>query len=109
MVNQAGKKIEDLLKSGIGILLIININIIFSDYTFRFDITEEKRYTISEATIDLLKSLNDIVYIDVYLEGEFPPGFQRLQKAIRRTLDDIDLSIRMIFKVLKGSRHSFKD
>ena len=91
MVNQAGKKIEDLLKVGIGILLIINVNIIFSDYTFRFDITEEKRYTISEATINLLKSLNDIVYIDVYLEGEFPPGFQRLQKAIRRTLDDFKI------------------
>ena len=36
----------------------------------------------------MLKSLNDIVYIDVYLEGKFPPGFQRLQKAIQQTLDD---------------------
>jgi len=88
MVNIEGKKLEDILKFGIGILLIININILFSNYTVRFDLTEEKRFTISEATIDLLKSLNDIVYIDVYLEGKFPPGFQRLQKAIQQTLDD---------------------
>ena len=73
MVNMGGKKLEDILKFGIGILLIININFIFSNYAIRFDLTEEKRFTISEATIDLLRSLNDIVYIDVYLEGKFPP------------------------------------
>ena len=88
MVTFGGKRFEDLLKFGIGILLIININIFFSTYTIRFDLTEEKRFTISDATIDLLKSLNDVVYVDVYLEGNFPPGFQRLQKAIQQTLDD---------------------
>jgi len=88
MVNLGSKRLEDLLKFGIGLLLIINLNIFFSDYTVRFDLTEEKRYTISEATIDLLQSLNDVVYVDVYLEGSFPPGFQRLRKAIQQTLED---------------------
>jgi gliding-associated putative ABC transporter substrate-binding component GldG len=88
MVNFGSKKLEDLLKFGIGILLIINFNIFFSKSTVRFDLTEEKRFTISDATIELLKSLNDVVYVDVYLEGDFPPGFQRLQKAVRQTLDD---------------------
>ncbi len=88
MVNFGSKKLEDILKFGIGILLIINFNIFFSKSTVRFDLTEEKRFTISDATIELLKSLNDVVYVDVYLEGDFPPGFQRLQKAVRQTLDD---------------------
>ena len=88
MVNFGSKKLEALLKFGIGILLIINFNIFFSKSTVRFDLTEEKRFTISDATIELLKSLNDVVYVDVYLEGDFPPGFQRLQKAVRQTLDD---------------------
>jgi gliding-associated putative ABC transporter substrate-binding component GldG len=88
MVNSGSKKVEDLLKFGIGILLIINVNIFFSTHTIRFDLTEEKRFTISDATIDLLESLNDVVYVDVYLEGNFPPGFQRLRKAIQQTLDD---------------------
>jgi gliding-associated putative ABC transporter substrate-binding component GldG len=88
MVNFGSKKLEDLLKFGIGILLIINFNIFFSNSTVRFDLTDEKRFTISDATIELLESLNDVVYVDVYLEGNFPPGFQRLQKAIQQTLDD---------------------
>ena len=100
MVDFGGKKIEELLKFGIGILLLININIIFSNYTIRFDITEEKRYTISDATIDLLRSLNDIVYVDVYLEGDFPPGFQRLQKAIQQTLDE--------FKIYAGDNVQYR-
>jgi len=88
MVNLESRKLHDFLILGIGILVIINLNMFFSKYTVRLDLTEEKRYTISEASIELLKSLNDVVYIDVYLEGDFPPGFQRLQKAIRRTLED---------------------
>lgn len=88
MVNLESRKLGDILTFGIGALLIININLLLSDYTIRFDLTQEKRYTISEATIQLLESLNDVVYLDVYLEGDFPPGFQRLQKAIQQILDD---------------------
>jgi ABC-type uncharacterized transport system involved in gliding motility auxiliary subunit len=54
MVIFGSKKLEDILKFGIGIMLIININIFFSAYTVRFDLTEEKRFTISEATVELL-------------------------------------------------------
>jgi ABC-2 type transport system permease protein len=88
MVNLGSRKLQDVLILGIGILIIINLNMFFSKYTLRLDLTEEKRYTISEASIELLQSLSDIVYIDVYLEGDFPPGFQRLQKSIQQTLED---------------------
>jgi ABC-2 type transport system permease protein len=88
MVNIESRKLHDLLILGIGVLVIINLNIFFSKYTIRLDLTEEKRYTISDASIELLESLSDVVYIDVYLEGDFPPGFQRLQKSIRQTLED---------------------
>lgn len=100
MVVPGTKKIEDILTFGIGLLVIININIFFSNYTLRFDITEEKRYTISQATIELLESLNDIVYLDVYLEGEFPPGFQRLQNAVEQTLSE--------FKVYAGENVQYR-
>jgi len=100
MVKMEGKKIEDILKFGIGVLLIININILFSNYTIRVDLTDEKRFTISDATIDLLESLNDIVYINVYLEGQFPPGFQRLQKAVQQTLND--------FKIYAGDNVQYR-
>ncbi len=88
MVDLNSRKFGDILKLGIVVLLIINVNLLFSRFTFRLDLTEEKRFTISEASIEVLRSLNDVVYIDVYLEGDFPPGFQRLQKAIRHTLNE---------------------
>lgn len=88
MVSLQSRRLGDFLKLGIAVLLILNVYMILSRYTWRIDLTEEKRFTISDATINLLKSLNDVVYIDVYLQGDFPPGFQRLQKAIRHTLNE---------------------
>lgn len=91
MVKLESRKLQDILILGIGLLVIINLNMFFFKYTFRIDLTEEKRYTISDAAIELLRSLSDVVYIDVYLEGDFPPGFQRLQRSIRQTLEDFSV------------------
>jgi ABC-2 type transport system permease protein len=88
MVNLESRKLHDFLILGIAVLVIINLNVFFGKKTFRLDLTEEKRYTISQASIELLESLTDAVYVDVYLEGDFPPGFQRLQRSVRQTLED---------------------
>lgn len=52
------------------------------------DLTEEKRYTLSEGTQKMLHNLQDVVFVRVLLEGEFPAGFKRLQTATREVLDD---------------------
>ncbi|MBK8140924.1 MAG: Gldg family protein [Chitinophagaceae bacterium] len=44
-------------------------------------ITKEKRYTLSKATKDILKNLDDDVQIDVFLKGEFPAGFKKLANS----------------------------
>ena len=51
----------------IGLLFVAAINIISSYVYKRFDLTSEKRYTLSPATIDLLKGLDDYVYFKVFL------------------------------------------
>lgn len=68
----------------LGILLLVNIigNLAYT----RFDLTREGRYTLHKSTKKLLTDLEDVVYIKVYLEGDFPPGFQKLQAAIRDQL-----------------------
>ena len=43
--------------------------------------------TYQEVTIDLLNSFEDQVYIKVYLEGDFPAGFQRLQRETKQMLE----------------------
>ena len=53
-----------------------------------FDLTEEKRYTLTEPTKELLGRVDDVVDVRVLLEGDFPSGFKRLQSAVRDMLDD---------------------
>lgn len=84
---QSGKKkaiTRFLVLTGILILL----NILLANQYFRLDLTEDKRYTIAPATKQLLRSLNQDVTIDVYLAGDFPARFKRLQNAVRETLEE---------------------
>ncbi len=74
--------LDKLLASKFGLLglitILVAINILSSLVYTRFDLTREKRYTLSRATRDLVLNLDDDVQIDVFLKGEFPAGFRKL-------------------------------
>jgi ABC-2 type transport system permease protein len=82
------KKIESFLRFGIVLMLLLIANVLAQDYFLRLDLTEDKRYSIADATKNMLRRLDDVVYVDVYLEGEVPAGFKRLQRSIRETLEE---------------------
>lgn len=84
------KRIESLLRLGIGILLIVILNQLAGLFPARLDLTEEKRYSVTPATRALLNDLQEVVYVEVFLEGEMPAGFKRLRKAIEETLSQFD-------------------
>lgn len=70
----------------IAIIMVINL---ISSYVFtRVDLTNEKRYTLSDETRELLKNVDDIIYFRVFLEGEFPAGFKRLKRETKELLDE---------------------
>jgi len=54
----------------------------------RWDLTEEKRYSLSEGTESLLDQVAEPMLINVYLEGEFPAGFERLKIETRYMLEE---------------------
>ena len=54
----------------------------------RWDLTEEKRYSLSEGTESLLDQVAEPMLITVYLEGEFPAGFERLKIETRYMLEE---------------------
>lgn len=87
-MSKSNKRNQSLLQLGLftGVLILLNIlgNVFFT----QFDLTEEKRYTLTEHTIDLLANLDEPVFVRVLLEGEFPAGFKRLQRSTREMLDD---------------------
>ncbi len=67
---------------------IVLINFIGTQLFTRFDLTSEKRYTLSETSRTIIEDLEDIVFFKVYLEGEFPAGFKRLKKETKELLDE---------------------
>lgn len=70
----------------LAIIIVLNF---LSQFLFkRFDLTAEKRFTLSVTTKDFLKNLDDVVYIKIYLEGEFPAGFKRLRNETKEMLDE---------------------
>jgi len=69
-------------------IILAGLNWLASLFFFRWDLTEDKRYTISDATKQLLGNLDKDVIVNVYLSGEFPPGFERLESATRETLEE---------------------
>ncbi|MFP4288046.1 MAG: gliding motility-associated ABC transporter substrate-binding protein GldG [Bacteroidales bacterium] len=72
----------------ISLAAIIIINFSGSHFFERIDLTAEKRYTLTNATRNLLRELDDYVYFRVYLEGDFPAGFTRLRNQTREMLDE---------------------
>ena len=78
------------LRTLVFILALIAVNVLSAFVFFRLDLTEEKRYTLSPATESLLARLPDDVHVDVYLTGDLPPAFKRLETAVRETLDEFD-------------------
>ena len=82
------KRSQALLQFGLFCGIVLFVNILANTFYTHLDLTEEKRFTLTRPTRELLKGLNDRVYIQVLLEGEFPAGFKRLQTATREMLDD---------------------
>ncbi|MCB0443266.1 MAG: Gldg family protein, partial [Flavobacterium sp.] len=67
--------------------VIILLNIAGNFYFKRFDLTQDKRYTLSESTVNLIRNIEEPVFIDVFLEGDFPPEFKRLQNETKQILE----------------------
>jgi len=89
MANKSNKiqALIQLLLFG-GILLFINV---LGSYLYTsFDLTEDKRFTLTNATTNLLGAIDDPVTIRVLLTGKFSKGFKRLQRATEEMLSDFN-------------------
>ena len=75
------------LELGAAILIIVFVNIAGKYLFARIDLTSEKRYTLADSTKKMLKEVDDTVLFRVYLEGEFPADFKRLQNETKEMLN----------------------
>ncbi len=77
------------LKAFLGLVLgLIAINIAGNYVFHRFDLTADKRYTLSETTKNILKNVEAPLFIEVYLEGNFPAEFRKLQTETKQLLEE---------------------
>ncbi|MDR0660059.1 MAG: gliding motility-associated ABC transporter substrate-binding protein GldG [Prevotellaceae bacterium] len=71
------------------IAAILLLNIIMQHYFFRIDFTSDKRFTLANVSKEVIQSLEQPVYIHVYLEGEMPVSLKKMRQSIIEMLDEL--------------------
>lgn len=89
MAKKRSNRQGDLIELAIGVGIVLLVLFIGSFFRLRADLTSEKRYTLTEATREMVEGLEDIVYVKVYLAGELPADLQQLAQATRDLLDEM--------------------
>ena len=81
-------------------LAVLVLSGISSFFHVRLDLTEDKRYTLSGPSHEVLSGLKNDVYIQVYLDGEMPIAFKRLRRSVRELLDE--------FRIVSGRKVDYE-
>lgn len=88
----------------IGVLLLL-----ISPYiSTKFDLSEEKKYSLSPSSIQIIQQLKAPLKIKIYLDDENTPGgFKRLHKALLSTLEELKAESKVTFQIEQV--HVYKD
>jgi len=68
--------------------ILILINGIGSQFFYRFDLTQDQRYTLSKTSLEILKDVKEPLIVDVFLKGQFPGEFKKLQTETQQILEE---------------------
>ena len=82
-MKKYGARIQSILEFTTLLVIIIVTNILGNFYYLRIDLTEEKRYTLSETSKKLSKELKEKCYFRLYLDGDMSARFKNLRNEIR--------------------------
>ncbi|HEX9150951.1 MAG TPA: gliding motility-associated ABC transporter substrate-binding protein GldG [Flavobacterium sp.] len=85
-MNTAKKNNLKSVAITIGVLLLLNL--IGSTFFHRFDLTKDKRYTLSATALNIIKQVKNPLSIKVYMQGDLPAEFKRLQQETRQLLEE---------------------
>lgn len=84
------KKWDKNIKSLLFFAGIILFYWLSQQYYFRVDLTQEQRYSLNKNTKTLLNKLKHKYTAEVYLAGDLPYGFHKLQKATKEIINELD-------------------
>ena len=80
------KKVKNSLLLFISLLVV---NVCTQSVYKRIDLTADQHFTLSEASKEIISKVNEPLFITVYLDGEFPSEFKRLQLETRQHLEEL--------------------
>ncbi len=72
----------------IAVLALIALNVLAGYVNIRFDLTEDRRYTLSEPAVNAVEDFESPVIVDVLLDGNLPPEFVRLRTETKQLLEE---------------------
>ena len=79
---------NSLIEIGAVLLVIVFVNIISGFLFTRFDLTSERRYTLSDSTKEMMKNIDEQILFRVFLEGDdLPADYRRFRNDIKNMLD----------------------
>ena len=70
------------------VAVLLTVNFLAAVFHSRFDLTKEKRYTLSKATKTLLGHLDDKLRVDVFFKGSYPAGFKKIVNSVQEFLEE---------------------
>ena len=102
MKNQVKYKRSAIITLVSGLLILVTLNIIFSFFYVRIDLTSEKRNSLAPSTIKLLKELPDKIYIKVFLQGRNNPAdYQIFAQKTKEILEEFSRhSSNIVFEMI---------
>jgi gliding-associated putative ABC transporter substrate-binding component GldG len=79
---------QNIKTLAITLFVLIVLNVLGSLFFHRFDLTKDKRYTLSETSLQIVKQVKNPLSIKIYMQGDLPADFKRLQQETRQLLEE---------------------
>jgi len=87
-MDRKGLKRGHILQLLMAIGVIVLLSLLSEIKFLRIDLTSDHRYTLSKSSRQLMRELDDVVLVRIYLDGELPSEFVNFQKSIRELMDE---------------------
>jgi len=75
-------------KLAVTVIILVGLNLVGHFIYKRFDLTADKRYTLSQTSLTIVSEVKEPLYVDVFLEGDFPGEFKKLQTETQQLLEE---------------------
>ncbi|URM35950.1 gliding motility-associated ABC transporter substrate-binding protein GldG [Flavobacterium anhuiense] len=79
---------QNLKTLGITIFILVVLNVLGTLFFHRFDLTKDKRYTLSPTSLGIIKQVQNPLSVKIYMAGDLPADFRRLQQETKQLLEE---------------------